>query len=75
MLFSFYLFQVCWYLLGSINTELMCLFSVFDAKLSQVTEVPDPTVADEQALLAMQQEQLEREAEEAEMEDDEEDDD
>ena len=53
----------------------MCLFSVFDAKLSQVTEVPDPTVADEQALLAMQQEQLEREAEEAEMEDDEEDDD
>ena len=41
----------------------------------QVTEVPDPTVADEQALLAMQQEQLEREAEEAEMEDDEEDDD
>ena len=43
--------------------------------LFQVTEVPDPTVADEQALLAMQQEQLEREAEEAEMEDDEEDDD
>jgi len=41
----------------------------------EVTEVPDPTVADEQALLAMQQEQLEREAEEAEMEDDEEDDD
>lgn len=43
--------------------------------ISQVTEVPDPTVAEEQALLAMQQEQLEREAEEAEMEDDEEDDD
>lgn len=41
----------------------------------EVTEAPDPTVADEQALLALQQEQLEREAEEAEMEDDEDDED
>ena len=52
----------------------ICVTLLNEAVL-QVTEVPDPTVAEEQALLAMQQEQLEREAEEAEMEDDEEDDD
>ena len=41
----------------------------------QVTEVPDPTVDEERALQAVQQEQLDREAEEAEMEEDDEDDD
>jgi len=42
---------------------------------AEVTEVPDPTVDEERALQAVQQEQLEREAEEAEMEDDDEEDD
>jgi len=41
----------------------------------EVTEVPDPTVDEERALQAVQQEQLDREAEEAEMEDDDDDDD
>lgn len=42
---------------------------------AEVTEVPDPTVDEERALQAVQQEQLDREAEEAEMEEDDEDDD
>jgi len=42
---------------------------------AEVTEVPDPTVDEERALQAVQQEQLDREAEEADMEDDDEEDD